>query len=245
MKSYWAEVCPLMIDKQMARDYARQRNRAPATVRYELSMLSVAMRWAMDKKLIEKAPRVWLPEIPPSQEKHLSKPHFELFYDAVKAPHARLYVLLGLYTMARPSAILELTWDRVDWDRKLLDLNPAGRVQTLKRRPVVALNDEASGALAEAYCARQTNFVIERGGKPIKCIKKAFSAATERSGIKATAYTLRHTGAVWAAESGISMSELAQFMGHRDSSTTERHYARYSPHYLRNVANAVRRQTVA
>src|SRR3546814_9647702 len=41
-----------------------------------------------------------------------------------------LYVLLGLYTMARPSAILELTWDRVDFERRLIDLNPAGRKQT-------------------------------------------------------------------------------------------------------------------
>ena len=38
------------------------------------------------------------------------------------------------------------------------------------------------------------------------------------------------------------MPALAQFMGHDDSTTTEKHYARFSPDYLANVANAVQRQ---
>lgn len=38
------------------------------------------------------------------------------------------------------------------------------------------------------------------------------------------------------------MSELAQYMGHDDDKTTQKHYARYSPHYLKKVSNAVRRR---
>ena len=84
--------------------------------------------------------------------------------------------------------------------------------------------------------------MVERGAKKVANIKKAFQAASERSGLHVTPYTLRHTGAVWAAEAGISMPALAQFMGHDDSTTTEKHYARFSPDYLANVANAVQRQ---
>jgi integrase len=97
---------------------------------------------------------------------------------------------------------------------------------------VVALNDEAMDALQDAYKARQSEYVIERGAKRVGNIKKAFQAASARSGIKVTPYTLRHTGAVWAAEAGASMDELAQFMGHDDSATTSTHYARYSPGHL-------------
>lgn len=57
-----------------------------------------------------------------------------------------------------------------------------------------------------------------------------------------THYALRHTGAVWAAEAGVSMAELSQFMGHDSLETTARHYARFSPEHLRNVANAIRLQ---
>jgi integrase len=236
MKSFWENVDPERIDDAMCRKYVDARKVGPATTRYELSMLSVALRHAKKPK------RVWRPAAPERQVRHLTHSQFERWYAEVKAPHARLYALLGLYTMARPSAILELTWDRVDFDRKQVDLNPKGRRQTKKRRPVVALNDEAVEALREAHRARQSEYVIERGAKPIGNIKKAFQAASTRSGIRVTPYTLRHTGAVWAAEAGVSMDELAQFMGHDDSATTSTHYARYSPGYLRGVAAKVQRQ---
>lgn len=235
MRSFWENVDPDRIDTAMCRKYAEARKVGPATLRYELSMLSVALRHA------DKPKKIWRPPAPERQVRHLTHDQFERWYAEVKAPHARLYVLLGLFTMARPTAILELTWDRVDFDRRQIDLNPRGRRQTKKRRPVVALNGEALEALQEAHKARQSEYVVERGAKPVSNIKKAFQAASARSGIKVTPYTLRHTGAVWAAEAGASMDELAQFMGHDDSATTSTHYARYSPGHLMGVANKVQR----
>lgn len=235
MKGFWENVDPELIDDAMCRKYAEARQVGPATLRYELSMLSVALRHANKPK------RIWRPSAPERQVRHLTHAQFERWYAEVKAPHARLYALLGLFTMARPTAILELTWDRVDFDRRQIDLNPKGRRQTKKRRPVVALNDEALEALREAYEARQSEYVIERGAKRVGNIKKAFQAASARAGIRVTPYTLRHTGAVWAAEGGASMDELAQFMGHDDSATTSTHYARYSPGHLMGVATKVQR----
>ncbi len=242
MRPFWDSASPDLIDREMAQQYARERGKAAATVRYELGMLSVALRWAVANGHARKAPDIWRPDPPERRVRNLTRKSFEDWFGEVKAPHARLYVELGLATMARPTAILELTWDRVDFERETLDLNPSGRRQTRKRRPVVPLNAEALDALREAYRARQSPAVIERGGKPLRSIKKAFQAASARSGIHVTPYTLRHTGAVWAAEAGVSMAELSQFMGHGDSATTERHYARFSPGHLRKVANAVQRR---
>jgi integrase len=242
MRHFWDNVAPELIDREMAQSYAAQRRRSAATLRYELGMLSVSLRWAAAKDLIRKAPAVWRPEPPERKVRHLTRAQFEKWFGQVKAHHARLYVELGLATMARPAAILDLTWDRVDFERGTVDLNPSGRRQTRKRRPVVPLNEDALNALREAYKGRQGPFVVERGAEQVKSVKKAFQAASERSGIAVTPYTLRHTGAVWAAEAGVSMAELAQFMGHDDSATTERHYARFSPGHLRRVANAVQRR---
>jgi integrase len=242
MKSFWERTDPVMIDAQMCRDYAEQRKAGPATIRYELLQVSTALGWGRAGKHIVVKPDMWLPEVAERKVRHLSHAQFERFFAAVKAPHARLYCLLGLYTMARPTAILELTWDRVDFDRRLIDLNPAGRKQTAKRRPVVRMNDELHDALAEAYAARQCAYVVERGAQKVASVKKAFQAASERCGMHVTPYALRHTGAVWAAEAGISMAALAQFLGHDDDTTTQRWYARFSPDYLANVANAVQRR---
>lgn len=241
MRPFWENVTPDLIDREMAQDYAKRRGMSAATIRYELGMLSVALRWAAERDYVRKAPAVWRPEPPERKVRHLTRPLFERWFDHVKAPHARLYVELGLATMARPTAILELTWDRVDFERGTVDLNPRGRRQTRKRRPVVPLNDDALSALKTAYTGRQSQYVVERGAKQVRSVKKAFQAASARSGIHVTPYTLRHTGAVWAAEAGVSMDELAQFMGHDDAATTSKHYARFSPGHLRRVSDAVRR----
>lgn len=243
MKPFWERTDPAMIDAQMCRDYAEQRSAGPATIRYELLQLSTAMGWGRKAKHITAKPEMWLPEVAERKVRHLTHRQFEKFFAAVKAPHARLYVLLGLYTMARPTAILDLTWDRVDFERRLIDLNPAGRKQTAKRRPVVRMNAALHAALAEAYAARQCIYVVERGAQKVSSVKKAFQAASARAGMHVTPYTLRHTGAVWAAEAGISMPLIAQFLGHDDDRTTQKHYSRFSPDYLANVAEAIRRKS--
>ncbi len=242
MKSFWEQVNPNLIDEEMCRSYDSKRDVSDATSRYELLLLSTALGWVEGKAGFVTRPKIWLPPKPERQIRHLSKTDFETFYEAVRAPHAKLYALLGLYTMARPGAILDLVWDQVDFERRQIDLNPPGRRQTSKNRPVVAMSDALFEAVSGAYAARQIDHVIERGGHRINNIKKAFQAASNRCGFRVTPYMLRHTGAVWAAEAGISMSELAQFMGHEDDRTTQKHYARYSPNYLRKVANSVQRR---
>lgn len=238
MKPYWEGVSPQLIDDAMAQAYGKRRKVSVSTMRYELNLLAIALRWAKRQKLIEEAPAIWRPAPPEHKERFLSRADFRRFLSEVKAPHAVLYMKLGIATCARPGSLLDLTWDRVDFDRGLIDLNPRGRERTKKKRPVVPIADYLRPALQEAYGSRQSDYVIERGGKQVASIKKAFAAASERSGVHATPYTLRHTGAVWRAEDGVPMAEIAQLMGHDDSRTTEKHYARFSPSYLRKAANA-------
>jgi integrase len=240
MRPFWENVDPAMIDTPMCKAYRQTRRVADATARYELLQLSTALAWA--EKKIGKRPAIWLPATPERKLRHLTRAEFDRFFASVKADHARLYVMLGLHTMARPSAILDLTWDRVDFMRRLIDFTPPGHVRTAKRRTVVPINDDLLAALQKGYAARTCEFVIERGGKRVACIKKAFLAASERSTVHATPYTLRHTGAVWAAEAGVPMAQLAQFMGHDDDRTTQKHYARFSPDHLRSVAQSLVRQ---
>jgi integrase len=240
MRSFWENVDPRLIDERMARDYRARRKVSDATARYELLQLSTALGWATsDGPHLPSRPSIWLPAQPERKVRHLTRAEFSQFFAAVKADHARLYVMLGIYTMARPSAILDLEWDRVDFMRRQIDFTPPGHIRTAKRRVVVPISTALLPHLQKGFEARTTQWVIERGGAQVACIKKAFQAASERSGVHATPYTLRHTGAVWAAEAGIPMSELAQFMGHDDDRTTQKHYARFSPEHLSRVADAI------
>jgi integrase len=239
MRPFWERVDPELVDEPMCRAYRSRRKVADATARYELMQLSTALGWATTAGHILRRRPVWLPPVPERKTRHLTQAEFQRFFAAVRAEHARLYVLVGLFTVARPGAILELTWDRVDFMRRQVDFTPPGYVRTAKRRTVVAVGDTLLAALQTAYAGRTCEYVIERGGQRVHSIKKAFAAASERSGVHATPYTLRHTGAVWAAEAGVSMPELAQMLGHDDDRTTQRHYARFSPEHLRGVARAI------
>lgn len=240
MSGFWDRVDPVLIDEKMCQAYRKRRKIADATARYELLQLSTALGWATaNGPKLPKRPTIWLPATPERKLRHLTRAQFKRFFAGMVADHARLYAMLGIYTMARPSAILDLTWDRVDFARRQIDFTPLGHVRTSKRRTTLPIADELLVWLQKGFADRTTEWVIERGGKQVACIKKAFQSASQRSTVSATPYTLRHTGAVWAAEAGVSMPELAQFMGHDDDRTTQKHYARFSPGHLRGVADSI------
>ncbi len=74
--------------------------------------------------------------------------------------HLRLFVLLALNTGARRGAILDLTWPQVDLVNGLINLNPAGRVQTAKRRAMVPISDTLREALVEAQATARSPYVV-------------------------------------------------------------------------------------
>lgn len=158
--------------------------------------------------------------------------------DAAEAPHVKLFVILGLTTGARASAILDLTWDRVSLAQGRIDYRPAGRNITNKRRTVVPINPIARAALEAAYEARLTDHVIEYGGRPVGSIKKGLQRLSARTGIKFSAHTLRHTSAVWMAQENVPMQMISQYLGHTTIRTTEAFYARYSPAYMQDASAA-------
>lgn len=244
-KPLWQDVRPQDIDDDMCRGYARQRGKAPATVRYELSMIGQALRWAAKQKHIPAAPALWLPALPPAAaERHLSREQVAALINAAVAPHVRLYMEIAYATAARPQAVLDLRWSQVDFAAGMIRLNPDGRVQTAKRRPTVPMTSHLAAVLKEAFKTRACDHVIEHGAEPVASIKKGFAAAAHRAGLVATPYTLRHTAAVHMANAGVPMAEIASYMGHSDSRMTERFYARYLPDYLRSAASALDRGSI-
>jgi integrase len=57
--------------------------------------------------------------------------------DAPMPEHLFLFCLLALSTLSRPAALLELTPEQYDQEDGIVDLNPPGREQTKKHRPMV------------------------------------------------------------------------------------------------------------
>ena len=145
---------------------------------------------------------------------------------------------LALATGARASALLELTWDRVDFEKGRIQLSKGE--ERRKGRATVRMSQRARTALTEAHEARTIEHVIEYGGMPLRSIKRSFREACARAKLKnVTPHVLRHTAAVWAIEAGASIDEVAQFLGHTDPRLTYRVYARYSTDYQKRITDAL------
>ena len=239
-KPFWDKLPIARVDKKSAERYREKRAHCRnITVRNELAVIRAALNWAKKEKLIQEAPFIQMPPIPPTTVGHLTKEQFRKVVEASIAPHVKLFLQVAVGTGARTNAILDLTWDRVHFDTGLIELNPRDRVQTSKYRATVPMNKQLRAALEEAKEGAMSDFVIEHGREKVASIKKGFAAACRRAGVKATPHMLRHSAAVWMAEAGTPMTQIAKFLGHTDSAITERVYARFTPAFLANAAESL------
>lgn len=240
MEKTFGTLSPEQITEGICRAYSRDRKASDGTVHTELGYLRTALKWAEDHRLIIKAPRIWKPEKPRPRTRYLSRQDAERLLASAQMPHMQLFITLALTTAGRMGAILALTWDRVNFERGIIQLDDPERDRTRKGRATVPMNGSSRKALEAARKAALSDYVIEWGGKPVGSVKKGIREAARRAGLDGvSAHVLRHTAAVWMAEAGVPMSEIAQYLGHSSTAVTERVYARYSPDYLRGAASAL------
>lgn len=235
---------PEAIGEAECRAYARARSRegvAPSTARTELQALRAAMNWAAGTgKLIAAAPALSMPPRAPARERWLSREEADRLLEACQRHHVRLFVLLALNTAARAGAILGLTWDRVDLEQRRINFNDPARAATRKGRAVVPINDTLLAALEAAYVGRVTGHVIEWAGGSVGSVKHAFHRATVRAKLEdVSPHTLRHTAATWMAQKGVSLWQIAGFLGHTNIKMLEDTYGHHSPGFLEDAARAL------
>ena len=245
LDSLWKQIGPSFgyklgkaITKADCRDYSAKRKRegkSNSTVKTELEALRACLRWHYGKE----APQIVAPPPSKPRDRYLTQGEARKLLAAIDTPHVRLFVTLALSTGARMGAILDLTWDRVDFEHGTIDFMPAGRDKSNKRRTVVAMAAKAREALEEAFRARLSDHVIEYGGKPVKSVKRAIAAAARRSGVKCSPHVFRHTAAVWMAQADVPMQKIAQVLGHTSTRVTETTYARYSPRFMADAMAAL------
>ena len=165
---------------------ARSQHVAAGSVRREISVLRAAMSWAVREKWIAEAPYVEMPPRPPPRDRWLTRDDVARLIHSAQSPHIRLFIVLAFHTAARAGAILDLTWDRVDFERRLIHYHRPGRRETKKRRAVVPINAVALAELQAARMVAVSDHVIEFRGRPVASIKTGFRAAVKRAGLAAT-----------------------------------------------------------
>ena len=186
--------------------------------------------------LVRSKPRAWIPT-----DGELAAVISQCDGDDLE--HVFRYLIIALNTWARPEAICQLSVKtQVNFERGTIDMNPPGRVQNKKVRPLIRLTDNLRGWLLHW----DLDYPILYKGKAARKIdNRTLAKAAKRSGITEafTRYTLRHYMATRVRSVDaiqVSREERAAWMGHVDPHhrTTEAWYESQDPDYLVSAARA-------
>ncbi|MBF0562418.1 MAG: site-specific integrase [Alphaproteobacteria bacterium] len=215
--------------------YERERGVKPATVRREQGFLRAAINRCVKDGLLTAAPDFDLAPMGAGRTRALDESEIEHLLAECREPHLRLFVMLALNTGARRGAILDLTWPQIDFVNGLINLNPADRIQTAKRRAVVPISDTLKDALRYSQETARSPYVVAYRGQPVAAIKTALGHACDRAGLKGvTSHTLRHTAGTLMAKAGVDLWKIAQLLGHSTAKTSEL-YAHFQPSWGREA----------
>lgn len=230
LKPTFGHLRPDQVTRPLCRDYAKLRHKGgvgDGTVIKDLGVLKAALGWAKQagNAVFEMPPQ------PPPRDRYLTRQEVEKLWNAAESAHVELFIKLAWATAGRASAILELTWDRVDFERGNIRLSTGAAGQ--KGRAFVPMTDTLRTALSEAHRVRTTDYVIEWGGAPIKNVAKGFQRAAQRAKIKnISPHIIRHSSAVRMVTEGVDLYEVGQFLGHTDPRITYKTYARFRPEHM-------------
>jgi len=232
-------------------DRRRADEAAPATIRREIATLLAGLRFCASKKggkLISAVDLddIDLPPDSPPRDRWLDEAELGRLIAAAasmrrggRLSRAERFLWLAIFTTSRKQALLELTWDRVDFEANVIHLNVPGRRLTKKRRADVSIATALRPVLLRAYGERTGDLVLDHGADDLWAslqyiaIRAGFSTQTVARGAspKATGvspHVLRHSGATLMARKGVPLFLVAKTLG--DGITTvERVYAKWAP----------------
>jgi integrase len=245
----WREQPVSAVTPATCAQYREERRRIgvkDSTITRELGVLRAALRWAARNGCLAAAPTVEMPPKQPGRDRWLTRSEAaRLLWESRKEYRARghlpLFILIALYTGARQAAILGLRWTQVDLVTGRINFNEPGRPRTNKRRPVIPIPRGLRWFLVKAQARARSPWVTSYRGRPLRNISKGFNTAARRAGLEGvTRHTLRHTCGTWLAQAGVDLYQIAGWLGHSNTRTTEL-YAHHHPSYLDAARKALER----
>jgi integrase len=235
--------------KKDSLDFAKQLERegyANSYVSRILSILRSAFNRAEDDDKIPQAPKVpevrgeSEKEIEPLRGRELTIPEIAHLCDCIADLHIVDFFAAEINSAARPEAILEARAERIDWAHNLFELNPEGRKQTKKFRPMMRI-----AATWRPWLEPITSGpIVSYAGQPVRSVKKAMQSLVKRSGLKGriNATSIRHTlGRYMENVARVPGREISLFMGHIPVSKKKstRRYSPVDPYHPEYMINAI------
>jgi len=202
-------------------------------------MLNLAVEWGMlDKNPVS---RIQLLNEDNKVEHYLNDDELERLFDVLQNDENRpvcLIALLLISTGCRLNEVLSARWQQVDRVNRVL------RVEAIdsksKRVRSIPLNDSALDVIKQLDTEGKYEhlFINKQTEKPYTTIMKVWTRLRNKAGLpQLRIHDLRHQYASFLVNSGRTLYEVQQILGHSDSKVTER-YAHLSTKTLQAAANS-------
>jgi len=212
-----------------------------ATINRYVAAISVVFSYACREYGLHINPVRKIPSLPENNKRtrFLSEAERTSLFKACRASHwDKLYliVLLAITTGARKGELTKLRWNDIDFDRR------TAYVATTKngQPKVLPLTDSVIKEL-QIFDSKDSSLIF---GSKVKedvpyCFTKPWKRALEDGQIKDFRFhDLRHSCASYLAQSGASLLEIADVLGHKQISVTKR-YAHLCIRHKSSLINRV------
>jgi integrase len=212
----------------------RTRTVQSQTVRRELAALIAMLNFAAApaRALIRTAPVLALPAAAEPRDRWLRMHEMQALLTAARTlrggdrlSRGERFLWIALETAARVQAILDLTWDRVDFDAGVIHFDVPGRKRTTKRRAAVSISSALRPVLERAYRERTGPVVMDHGGA-VWAVLKRIAAVAGVEGV--SPHVLRHSAATAMARNGVSLFVISKVLGN-SYQVVEKVYAKWCP----------------
>ncbi len=207
---------------------------APATINRIVGSLGRMLTIAAEERWIDQRPKIVKVEVPAKEARFLSEEELTLLFAGLLEVSQEAHDLgvFLLWTGCRVGEALSLEWSDIDFENDRVTFR---KTKTNQNR-TVPLPQRAAKVMRRRMSATHAPFTIKQDtfGKQWNRVKKTVGLTES----EITPHTLRHTCASRLVMSGVSLYEVARWLGHTSISTTQI-YAHLAPDHLRGAAEVL------
>ena len=134
--------------------------------------------------------------------------------------HLRPIVIVAIYTGMRKGELVNLTWDKINFDKNIITVD---KTKTGEGRKAW-MNRTVKEALLTLKLDQPKGKYVFGNDKPVGNFRTAWDKAVRRAGISPIRFhDLRHTFGTRLAMKGVDIKTIMELMGHKTMSTTLRY----------------------
>jgi integrase len=218
----------------------------PVTVNIELRALRACFNTAFRWKFIPGNPFAGqkLLSVPEQAPVFFTRNDFQRLLSVIKENWLRQVVVFATLTGLRRGELLNLRWQDVDLQRRIIQVqsNPTFKTKQGRKR-VLPLSDTAFYLLQSKHGKDASEYVFTLNGKPVfdEWLTHAFKKAVQEAKLenqRLHLHSLRHTFATWLVQDGATLFEVQKLLGHSSSKVTEV-YSHLQPEQMHSTVNRI------